>query len=164
MTVIVVSVVDKLHNMTERCGGVVCLASDNVEANKRIEATPSDMVFSLRLSLTRLRSFDVMRNLDQPLATGIFGANKKEPDRCIKHPYQPRILLYFQTINLLLSTFPPRRVLQAYCKRPMPRPNLGLIKKISRAIYLSVPLRPQSGEHTPIDKLQNSEVSSLSLG
>lgn len=67
-------VVDKLHNMTERCGGVVCLASDNVEANKSIEATPSDMVFSLRLSLTRLRSFDVMRNLDQPLATGIFGA------------------------------------------------------------------------------------------
>jgi len=112
MTVIVVtiwkiSVVDKLHNMKERCGGVVCLAADDVEANKRIEATPSDMVFSLRLSLTRLRSFDVMRNLDQPLATGIFGANKKEPDRCIKHPYQPRILLYFQTINLLLSISPP---------------------------------------------------------
>ena len=127
MTVIVVSVVDKLHNMTERCGGVVCLASDDVEANKRIEATPSDMVFSLRLSLTRLRSFDVMRNLDQPLATGIFGANKKEPDRCIKHPYQPRILLYFQTINLLLSTFPPpsrlASVLQASYAQAEPRSN-----------------------------------------
>mmetsp|Transcript_18151 Transcript_18151/g.21731 ORF Transcript_18151/g.21731 Transcript_18151/m.21731 type:complete len:171 (-) Transcript_18151:3-515(-) len=114
---------DKLYNMTERCGGVVCLAADDVEANKRIEATPSDMVFSLRLSLTRLRSFDVMRNLDQPLATGIFGANKKEPDRCIKHPYQPRILLYFQTINLLLSTSPHRRVLQVSYSQAEPRSN-----------------------------------------